>query len=45
MRRIWGEMDIKAKIEGIKEIGKGNKKERGMALVMMKEKGGKREIM
>ena len=41
VRRIWEKMEIKAKIKEIKEIGKGNKKERKMALVIMEEKGGK----
>lgn len=45
VRRIWGEMDIKPKIEEIKKIGKRNKKKRRMALVMIEDKEEKREVM
>lgn len=45
IEKIWERMEIVAKIENIREIGKGTGKERGMAIVRLKDRKGKIEVM
>ncbi|EFN64892.1 hypothetical protein EAG_05339 [Camponotus floridanus] len=45
VRRIWKELGVGARIEEIKEIGRGNGRERRMAIVRMEDREGKLEVM
>lgn len=45
VRKIWEDMEVSAKIEEVKEIGKENGKNRKMEIVRMENRRGKMEIM
>lgn len=45
VRKIWEELGMGARIEEIKDIGRGNGKERKMVIVKMEDRKGKMEVM
>lgn len=45
VKKIWEELGVGARIEEIKEIGRGNGKERKMMIIKMEDRKGKMEVM
>lgn len=45
VRKIWEELGLSARIEEIKDIGRGNGKERTIVIIKMEDRKGKMEVM
>lgn len=45
VKKIWEELGVGARIEEIKEIGRGNGKERKMMIIKMEDRKDKMEVM
>lgn len=45
VERLWMEMGVQAKVEGIREVNKRKKGERRMVVVKLRDREGKKEVM